>query len=71
MFVRVAGCCCLTRDGEYLITGDQAGVVCVYRLFGLEKLYAYQPCESAVKSVALAQNHRLINKCIYMLLVFN
>ncbi|ETN81398.1 Beige/BEACH domain protein [Necator americanus] len=35
-------CACLTRDGEYVITGSESGRCAVWRLFPLRKLYSFQ-----------------------------
>jgi hypothetical protein len=51
-------CECMMRDGEYMIVGCRDGRVHVLRVFGLQLLHTYQPCDSAVHSVALTHNHR-------------
>ncbi|KAE9419817.1 hypothetical protein Angca_008986, partial [Angiostrongylus cantonensis] len=53
-------CACLTRDGEYVITGSENGRCTVWRLFPLQRLYAFQQVDSAVRSVAITTNHRFI-----------
>uniref|UniRef100_A0A915KWS2 Uncharacterized protein n=1 Tax=Romanomermis culicivorax TaxID=13658 RepID=A0A915KWS2_ROMCU len=47
----------MSRDGEYLIAGSENGVVTVIRCLNLKILYNYPPCDSPVRSIALAQNH--------------
>lgn len=53
-------CACLTRDGEYVITGSENGRCTVWRLFPLQKLYAFQQVDSAIRSVAVSANHRFV-----------
>ncbi len=50
----------MTRDGEYVLIGGDSGATQVYRVFGLEHLYAFQPCDSPIKSLALSANHRFV-----------
>ncbi|XP_028967428.1 neurobeachin [Galendromus occidentalis] len=54
------GCCALSRDGEYLITGGESGVVEVWRTYNLALLYAFPACEGAVRSVALSHDQRFL-----------
>ena len=51
----------LSRDGEYLITGGDKGIVEVWRTFSLALLYAFPACDSAVRSLALSHDHRLVD----------
>ena len=51
-------CVLLSRDGEYLITGGDRGVVEVWRTFNLALLYAYPACDSGVRSLALTHDQK-------------
>ncbi|CAG7818805.1 unnamed protein product [Allacma fusca] len=53
-------CMLLSRDGEYLITGGDKGIVEVWRTFSLALLYAFPACDSAVRSLALSHDHRFL-----------
>lgn len=51
-------CVLLSRDGEYLMTGGDRGVVEVWRTFNLALLYAYPACDSSVRSLALSHDQK-------------
>ena len=51
-------CILLSRDGEYLITGGDRGIVEVWRTFNLALLYAYPACDSSVRSLALTHDQK-------------
>ena len=51
-------CILLSRDGEYLMTGGDRGVVEVWRTFNLALLYAYPACDSSVRSLALSHDQK-------------
>ena len=51
-------CVLLSRDGEYLITGGERGVVEVWRTFSLALLYAYPACDSGIRSLALTHDQK-------------
>ncbi|XP_035708538.1 neurobeachin isoform X2 [Folsomia candida] len=53
-------CVLLSRDGEYLITGGDKGIVEVWRTFSLALLYAFPACDSAIRSLALSHDHRFL-----------
>ncbi|KRZ41724.1 putative neurobeachin -like protein [Trichinella pseudospiralis] len=54
-------CMCLSRDGEYFVTGSEEGTVSVYATVDLKCLYAYGACDgAAVRSIAIVHNHRHI-----------
>ncbi|XP_075235222.1 A kinase anchor protein rugose [Lycorma delicatula] len=64
-------CLLLSRDGEYLMTGGDKGIVEVWRTFNLALLYAFHSCESSVRSLALSHDQKfllagLANGSIYM-----
>ncbi|CAG0920825.1 unnamed protein product, partial [Notodromas monacha] len=50
----------LSRDGEYLLTGGEAGVAQVWRTFTLAPLYAYPTCDSPIRSLALSHDQRFL-----------
>ena len=51
-------CVLLSRDGEYLLTGGDRGVVEVWRTFNLALLYAYPACDSGIRSLALTHDQK-------------
>ncbi|XP_059080572.1 neurobeachin-like isoform X3 [Tigriopus californicus] len=53
-------CILLSRDGEYLITGGDRGIVEVWRTFNLALLYAYPACDSSVRSLALTHDQKFL-----------
>jgi len=53
-------CVVLTRDGEYLVTAGQRGIVEVWRLFTLALLYAYPAFDSPVRSLALSHDNKYL-----------
>ncbi|XP_025157449.1 neurobeachin isoform X5 [Harpegnathos saltator] len=53
-------CLLLSRDGEYLMTGGDKGIVEVWRTFNLALLYAFPACESSVRSLALAHDQKFL-----------
>ncbi|CAL1540736.1 unnamed protein product, partial [Lymnaea stagnalis] len=48
----------LSRDGQYMILGGNAGVVEVWRAHDFSHLYAYPVCDSSLRSLALTHDHR-------------
>lgn len=57
----------LSRDGEYLMTAGDRGIVEVWRTFNLAPLYAFPACNSAIRSLALTHDQKY---AIYFLLIF-
>ncbi|CAH1393721.1 unnamed protein product [Nezara viridula] len=53
-------CLLLSRDGEYLMTGGDKGIVEVWRTFNLSLLYAFPACDSAVRSLALTHDQKFL-----------
>lgn len=51
-------CLILSRDGEYLMTGGDKGIVEVWRTFNLALLYAFPACDSSVRSLALSHDQK-------------
>lgn len=53
-----AQCMLLSRDGEYLMTAGERGIVEVWRTFNLAPLYAFPACTSAIRSLALTHDQK-------------
>lgn len=51
-------CLLLSRDGEYLVSGGETGIVEVWRAFTLALLYAYPACDASVRSLALSHDQK-------------
>lgn len=51
-------CLLLSRDGEYLMTAGDKGIVEVWRTFNLALLYAFPSCDSSVRSLALSHDQK-------------
>ncbi|XP_021348368.1 neurobeachin-like isoform X2 [Mizuhopecten yessoensis] len=50
----------LSRDGQYMMLGGSNGVVEVWRSHDLTLLYAYPPCDSEIRSLALTHDHKFL-----------
>ncbi|XP_026472394.1 neurobeachin-like [Ctenocephalides felis] len=50
----------LSRDGEYLMTGGDKGIVEVWRTFNLALLYAFPACDSSIRSLALSHDQKFL-----------
>ncbi|XP_054265424.1 neurobeachin isoform X12 [Macrosteles quadrilineatus] len=53
-------CLLLSRDGEYLMTAGDKGIVEVWRTFNLALLYAFPSCDSSVRSLALSHDQKFL-----------
>ena len=53
-------CILMSRDGEYLLTGGDRGIVEVWRTFNLALLYAYPTCDSSIRSLALSHDQKWV-----------
>ncbi|XP_043473809.1 neurobeachin isoform X2 [Leptopilina heterotoma] len=53
-------CLIMSRDGEYMMTAGDKGIVEVWRTFNLALLYAFPSCESSVRSLALSYDQRFL-----------
>lgn len=49
----------LSRDGQYLLTGGDNGVVMVWQMWDLKQLFAYPGCDAGIRSMALSYDQRL------------
>uniref|UniRef100_A0A8C0VU42 LPS responsive beige-like anchor protein n=1 Tax=Cyanistes caeruleus TaxID=156563 RepID=A0A8C0VU42_CYACU len=50
----------LSRDGQYLLTGGDNGVVMVWQVWDLKRLFAYPGCDAGIRSMALSYDQRCI-----------
>ncbi|KAL8207145.1 UNVERIFIED_CONTAM: hypothetical protein K2H54_046386 [Gekko kuhli] len=50
----------LSRDGQYLLTGGDNGVVMVWQVSDLKQLFAYPGCDAGIRSMALSYDQRCI-----------
>lgn len=48
----------LSRDGEYLMTAGDKGIVEVWRTFNLAPLYAFPVCNSSIRSLSLTHDQK-------------
>ncbi|CAM2112910.1 unnamed protein product [Caretta caretta] len=50
----------LSRDGQYLLTGGDNGVIIVWQVCDLKQLFAYPGCDAGIRSMALSYDQRCI-----------
>ncbi|XP_006770196.1 PREDICTED: lipopolysaccharide-responsive and beige-like anchor protein isoform X2 [Myotis davidii] len=50
----------LSRDGQYLLTGGDNGVVKVWQVSDLKQLFAYPGCDAGIRAMALSYDQRCI-----------
>ncbi|XP_077379814.1 lipopolysaccharide-responsive and beige-like anchor protein isoform X5 [Festucalex cinctus] len=50
----------LSRDGQYLLTGGDGGVVTVLRVHDLKSLFTYPGCDAGIRSMAMSHDQRCI-----------
>uniref|UniRef100_A0A3Q2QGZ1 Neurobeachin n=1 Tax=Fundulus heteroclitus TaxID=8078 RepID=A0A3Q2QGZ1_FUNHE len=50
----------LSRDGQYLLTGGDGGVVSVWRVSDLKQLFTYPVCDAGIRSMAMSHDQRCI-----------
>uniref|UniRef100_A0A8C3YIH2 Lipopolysaccharide-responsive and beige-like anchor protein n=1 Tax=Catagonus wagneri TaxID=51154 RepID=A0A8C3YIH2_9CETA len=50
----------LSRDGQYLLTGGDNGVVTVRQVSDLRQLFAYPGCDAGIRAMALSHDQRCI-----------
>ncbi|TKC41300.1 hypothetical protein EI555_006163 [Monodon monoceros] len=48
----------LSRDGQYLLTGGDNGVVMVWQVSDLKQLFAYPGCDAGIRAMALSYDQR-------------
>ncbi|KAF7666098.1 hypothetical protein LDENG_00118550 [Lucifuga dentata] len=50
----------LSRDGQYLLTGGDGGVVSVWQVHNLQQLFTYPGCDAGIRSMAMSHDQRCI-----------
>ncbi|XP_029007052.1 lipopolysaccharide-responsive and beige-like anchor protein isoform X4 [Betta splendens] len=50
----------LSRDGQYLLTGGDGGVVSVWRVHSLTQLFTYPGCDAGIRSMAMSHDQRCV-----------
>ncbi|XP_036880518.2 lipopolysaccharide-responsive and beige-like anchor protein isoform X1 [Manis javanica] len=50
----------MSRDGQYLLTGGDNGVVMVWQVSDLKQLFAYPGCDAGIRAMALSYDQRCI-----------
>ncbi|XP_064123627.1 lipopolysaccharide-responsive and beige-like anchor protein isoform X2 [Loxodonta africana] len=50
----------LSRDGQYLLTGGDNGVVRVWQVSDLKQLFTYPGCDAGIRAMALSYDQRCI-----------
>ncbi|XP_077702452.1 lipopolysaccharide-responsive and beige-like anchor protein isoform X6 [Canis aureus] len=50
----------LSRDGQYLLTGGDSGVLMVWQVSDLKHLFAYPGCDAGIRAMALSYDQRCI-----------
>ncbi|XP_075054984.1 lipopolysaccharide-responsive and beige-like anchor protein [Mixophyes fleayi] len=50
----------LSRDGQYLLTGGDSGIVMIWQVCDLKQLFAYPGCDAGIRSMALSYDQRCI-----------
>uniref|UniRef100_A0A7N6B151 LPS-responsive vesicle trafficking, beach and anchor containing n=1 Tax=Anabas testudineus TaxID=64144 RepID=A0A7N6B151_ANATE len=50
----------LSRDGQYMLTGGDGGVVSVWQVHNLKQLFTYPGCDAGIRSMAMSHDQRCI-----------
>ncbi|KAM9819383.1 lipopolysaccharide-responsive and beige-like anchor protein isoform 2-T2 [Syngnathus typhle] len=50
----------LSRDGQYLLTGGDGGVISILRVHDLKVLFTYPGCDAGIRSMAMSHDQRCI-----------
>ncbi|XP_066574555.1 lipopolysaccharide-responsive and beige-like anchor protein isoform X2 [Amia ocellicauda] len=50
----------LSRDGQYLLSGGDGGVLTVWQVHDLKQLFTYPGCDAAIRSMAMSHDQRCI-----------
>ncbi|XP_070683964.1 lipopolysaccharide-responsive and beige-like anchor protein [Pempheris klunzingeri] len=50
----------LSRDGQYLLTGGDGGVVSVWQVHNLKQLFTYPGCDAGIRAMAMSHDQRCI-----------
>ncbi|RXN01898.1 Lipopolysaccharide-responsive and beige-like anchor protein [Acipenser ruthenus] len=48
----------LSRDGQYLLSGGDGGVLTVWQIHNLKQLFTYPGCDAGIRSMAMSQDQR-------------
>lgn len=48
----------LSRDGQYLITGGDSGIVAVWQVWDFKQLMTYPGCDAGIRSMAMSHDQR-------------
>uniref|UniRef100_A0A673HL67 Neurobeachin n=1 Tax=Sinocyclocheilus rhinocerous TaxID=307959 RepID=A0A673HL67_9TELE len=50
----------LSKDGQYLLTGGDAGVLSIWQIHDLKQLFTYPGCDAGIRSMAMSHDQRCI-----------
>uniref|UniRef100_A0A3Q2DBV8 Neurobeachin n=1 Tax=Cyprinodon variegatus TaxID=28743 RepID=A0A3Q2DBV8_CYPVA len=50
----------LSRDGQYLLTGGDGGVVSIWQVSDFKQLFTYPGCDAGIRSMAMSHDQRCI-----------
>ncbi|XP_026059550.1 lipopolysaccharide-responsive and beige-like anchor protein isoform X3 [Carassius auratus] len=50
----------LSKDGQYLLSGGDAGVLSVWQIHDLKHLFTYPGCDAGIRSMAMSHDQRCI-----------
>uniref|UniRef100_A0A673WVJ3 LPS responsive beige-like anchor protein n=1 Tax=Salmo trutta TaxID=8032 RepID=A0A673WVJ3_SALTR len=50
----------LSRDGQYLLTGGDEGVLSVWQVHNLKQMFTYPGCDAGIRSMAMSNDQRCI-----------
>ncbi|XP_043092949.1 lipopolysaccharide-responsive and beige-like anchor protein [Puntigrus tetrazona] len=50
----------LSKDGQYLLSGGDAGVLSVWQIHDLKQLFTYPGCDAGIRSMAMSHDQRCI-----------
>lgn len=51
----------LSRDGQYMLTGGDGGVVSVWQVHDLKRLFTYPGCDAGIRSMAMSHDQRYLD----------
>ncbi|KAG2465653.1 LRBA protein, partial [Polypterus senegalus] len=50
----------MSRDGQYLLSGGDAGVLTIWQIHDLKQLFVYPGCDAGIRSMAMSHDQRCI-----------
>lgn len=50
----------LSKDGQYLLSGGDAGVLSVWQIHDLKQLFSYPGCDAGIRSMAMSHDQRCV-----------